>query len=150
MVTDKDIYIEELDKLINKFILRSKKFIECSAFPFGTFDALGYGEVNSKFTYDHEYFNFTKSTKTLISIRNLLKIKHNEDVLILVRSIFENYLSTKYLNRNENKFSDLTMITMKVFTREYIYDETNNIIKDRQGNVIAERLNPSDFKIGKV
>jgi len=43
--------------------------------------------------------------------------------LILVRSIFENYLSTKYLNRNENKFSDLTMIAMKVFTKEYIFDE---------------------------
>jgi len=72
MVSDKAVYLEELDKLINKFILRSKEFIEYSAFPFGTFDAIGYGEVNSKFTYDHEYFNFTKSSKTLISIRKFV------------------------------------------------------------------------------
>lgn len=143
-----DEYIKGLDKLINKFILRSKEFINCSAFPYGLLDALSYGQLNSKFTYDHEYFNFTKSTKTLISIRNLLKIGHNEDALILVRSIFENYLSTRYLNRNENKFPDLTLIALKLFSKEYIYDPANNIIKDRDGREIAERLNPSKFILG--
>lgn len=144
------LHTKKLDKLINKFILHSKRFVDWSAFSYGTADLLRHPEPNNKFTYDHEYFNFTKSTKSLISIRALLKLKNNEDVLILVRSIFENYLSTRYLNKNEENFEEFTIVLLKVFTREYIYDSKNNIIKDRNGNIIANGiLNPSKFTLGK-
>jgi len=146
---DQELYVKELNKLINQFILRSKKFVEWSAYSYGAADLFRQSEPNNKFTYDHEYFNFTKSTKTLISIRNLLKVNHNEDVLILVRSIFENYLSSRYLNENEEDFNELTLVNLKLFNKEYIYDRKENLVKDRNGNLIAERLNASDFKLGE-
>ncbi len=149
MTQDQELYVKGLNKLINQFILHSKKFVEWSAYSYGAADLIRQSEPNNKFTYDHEYFNFTKSTKTLISIRNLLKINHNEDVLILVRSIFENYLSSRYLNENEEDFNELTLVNLKLFTKEYIYDQKENIVKDRNGNLIAERLNASDFKLGE-
>jgi len=68
--------------------------VDYAAHFFGYNERLMTGETNSKFTYDHEYFNFTKSTKTLISIRELLKMGHNEDGLILIRTMFESYLSS--------------------------------------------------------
>lgn len=75
--------------------------MDYAAHLYGHTEMLMTGEKNSTFTYDHEYFNFTKSTKTLISIRELLKMGHNEDALILIRSLFESYLSSRYLNENE-------------------------------------------------
>ncbi|MBL5801140.1 DUF5677 domain-containing protein [Heyndrickxia sporothermodurans] len=144
------LHTQKLDKLINKFILHSKRFVEWSAFSYGTADLFRHPEPNNKFTYDHEYFNFTKSTKSLVSIRALLKLNNNEDVLILVRSIFENYLSTRFLNENVDSFEEFTIVLLKLFTREYVYDRENNIIVDRNGNKIANGiLNPSNFKLGK-
>ncbi|WP_059172303.1 DUF5677 domain-containing protein [Bacillus sp. FJAT-27445] len=148
LTKDQELYVIDLNKLLNRFILHSKKFVEWSAFSYGAADLLQKREPNNKFTYDHEYFNFTKSTKTLISIRSLLKMGHNEDVLILVRSIFENYLSSRYLNENEEHFNELTLVNIKLFFKEYIYDSTANVVKDRKGNLIVERLNPSNFKLG--
>lgn len=92
-----DHYIKVLEKLINKFIFQSKKFVGYACFPYGFFDLSVYNELTPRFIYDFEYFAFTKSTKTLLSIRSLLKQGRNEDVMILLRSIFENYLSTRYL-----------------------------------------------------
>lgn len=144
-------YLQTSDKLINKFILHSKKFVEWSAFSYGTADLLRHSEANNKYTYDHEYFNFTKSTKSLISIRALLKLNHNEDALILVRSIFENYLSSRFLNENVDSFKDFTIVLLKLMSREYVLDDkNNNIIKDRNGNKIADGiLNPKSLKLGK-
>ncbi len=148
MTEDQKLYVNELNKLINQFILRSKKFVEWSAFSYGAADLLRVSDPNNKFTYDHEYFNFTKSTKTIISIRSLLKMGHNEDVLILVRSIFENYLSSRYLNENEEDFNELTLVNLKLFSKEYVYNSTENVVRDRNGVLIAERLDPSKFKLG--
>ncbi|RKQ34264.1 DUF5677 domain-containing protein [Oceanobacillus halophilus] len=148
MTEEQELYVNELNKMINQFILHSKKFVEWSAFSYGAADLLRVPEPNNKFTYDHEYFNFTKSTKTLISIRSLLKMGHNEDVLILVRSIFENYLSSRYLNENEGDIKNFTLVNLKLFFREYVYDFKENVIKDRNGEKISERLNPSEFKLG--
>lgn len=102
VVDNEQMYIKQLDKLINSFIFESRKFIEYAAFLFGTTDLVAYNYKSSKLVYDFEYFAFTKSTKTLMSIRNLLKLNHNEDVYMLVRSIFENFLSCRYAQETEN------------------------------------------------
>lgn len=49
------------------------------------------GEPDAHFISDFQYFVFTKSTKSLESIRTLLKIGHIEDVFILLRTMFEGY-----------------------------------------------------------
>lgn len=144
----KELYIKELDKLINKFIFRSRDFVDYAAHLYGYTEMLMTGENNSKFTYDHEYFNFTKSTKTLISIRELLKMGHNEDALILIRSMFENYLSSRYLNENEEFIDQLITFPLNLFFAEYNVREEGEIF-NREGEKVGELINPSGFKTGK-
>ncbi|MEH7740357.1 DUF5677 domain-containing protein [Bacillus subtilis] len=143
-----DIYIKELDKLINKFIFRSRQFIEYAAHLYGFTDLMITGEKNTRFTYDHEYFNFTKSTKSLISISELLKIEHNEDVLILVRTMFENYLSSRYFNENENFIDQLITFPLNLFSAKYNVHGDGEIY-NREGEKVGELVNPSGFKTGK-
>ncbi|PIC99901.1 DUF5677 domain-containing protein [Sporosarcina sp. P29] len=143
-----ELYIKNLDKLINKFIFRSRDFVDYAAHLYGYSEMLMTGETNSKFTYDHEYFNFTKSTKTLISIRELLKMGQNEDALILIRSMFENYLSSRYLNENEEFIDQLITFPLNLFFAEYNLREEGEIF-DRDGDKVGKLINPSGFKTGK-
>ncbi len=48
---------------------------------------------------DFVYFCVTKSYRTLRAIRILINQKFNEDALILLRSVYENYLSSAYVMR---------------------------------------------------
>ncbi|WAJ22338.1 DUF5677 domain-containing protein [Lacrimispora xylanolytica] len=94
-------------KIINRLILYSKRFCENLATPDGLIEYLncldrGRGSRASKYTYIYEfdYFVMTKSTKTLKAIRKLLNnnnLPMNEDVLILVRSLLENYIMSQYI-----------------------------------------------------
>jgi hypothetical protein len=140
-------YIGILDKLLNKFIHESKKFVWYAAFPYGLADLIKDNVKSSKLTYDYEYFAFTKSTKTLLSIRELLKLGNNEDVLMLVRGIFENYLSVRFLNENPDKIDNFLMHPLMLAVSQYIVDE--GIILNRNKEVIGRIENPSSFKMGK-
>ncbi|MED4632824.1 DUF5677 domain-containing protein [Peribacillus frigoritolerans] len=148
LIMDKEIYIKKIDKFINKFILRSRDFVDYAAHLYGFTELMMTGEKKSKFTYDHEYFNFTKSTKTLISISELLKMGNNEDVFILIRSMFENYLSSRYLNENENFIDQLITFPLNLFSAKYNVGENGEII-NRAGEKVGELINPSGFKTGK-
>ena len=145
---EEQVVIVSLNKIINKFILRSKAFVEYTAFPYGYVDLLQHGVKSSKLTSDHEYFAFVKSTKTLLSIRELLKLQNNEDVLILVRSIYENYLSCRYLNENEDKIDDFLTNPLNLFYANFIIDKEGRIF-NRYKKIVGKQLNPTSFKTGK-
>lgn len=137
------------DKLINKLIFEARDFIWYAAFQYGTIDYFIAGEKNGKFAYDFEYFTFTKSTKTLLSIRTLLKENQNEDVLILLRSIFENYLACRYFNENDEMVDNFIFIPIGLTNRLYYFDSEGKI-KDREKNEVDGKIvEPREFKIGK-
>jgi hypothetical protein len=106
---DKKEIIMELDKIIEEFIERSKVFVEFSCYLPGLKDSID-GIKTIRQVYDHEYLAFVKSAKTLVSIKSLLQIGHNEDVFVLIRSILENYITVRYLNENVNDISDYEII----------------------------------------
>lgn len=145
--------IKEMDSLINRFIFEGKKFVDVSTHPYGLMDLIQHGVKSSKLIYDFEYFTFTKSTKTLISIRDLLKLDHNEDTLILARSIFENYLSCRYLQENEDKLDSFIDNPLGLALAHYnlqFNEETKvNEILTRDNKVVGKVENPSTFKVGK-
>jgi hypothetical protein len=147
VLMNEDQYIVSLDKLLNRFIFEAKKFVWYAAFPYGLADLIKENVKSNKLTYDYEYFAFTKSTKTLFSIKELLKIDNNEDALMLVRSIFENYLSARYLNENPEKIDNFLMHPVMLAVSHYIVDE--GIILNRNKEIIGRIENPSNFKIGK-
>ncbi|MFJ2047908.1 hypothetical protein PTQ21_06190 [Paenibacillus marchantiae] len=138
--------IKQLDKLINSFIFESKKFTEYAAFLYGTMDLVAYDYKSSKLVYDFEYFAFTKSTKTLISIRNLLKLNQNEDVYMLVRSIFENFLSCRYAQETEN--IDSFIFNPVNVALAYYNVEPDGRIMNRAKEEVGKQENPSAFKTG--
>lgn len=145
---DKEKRIKDMHKLINSFILESRKFIDYAAFQYGMIDFCLSGEKNNKLTYDFEYFAFTKSTKTLISIRELLKHNHNEDVIILIRSIFENYLACRYFNENEYKHDEFIFNPINL-ALAYYNVKNNGIIVNKKEEEVGKVENPSNFKLGK-
>lgn len=85
-------YEEYSNKLINRLLLHGKKFVDYSCFQYGMLSTAVSGEKSDAYIDDYQYFVFTKSIKTLESIRALLKIGNVEDVLILLRTTFEGYL----------------------------------------------------------
>ena len=51
---EEQVVIVSLNKIINKFILRSKAFVEYTAFPYGYVDLLQHGVKSSKsVSYTH-------------------------------------------------------------------------------------------------
>lgn len=142
-------YIDRMDKLIKKFVFESRKFVQFSCFPYGLHDLIAVNEKNTKLGYDFEYFSFTKSTKTLISIKKLLDEKQNEDVMILLRSIFENYLSTRYFQENPGKIDEFISNPVQIALRHYIVKE-KGVIFDRDNIEVGKQSSgPSGYKIGK-
>jgi hypothetical protein len=142
-------YILELDKILNRFIFQTKKFIVYSAFPYALADLSRQGRTNGYYS-DFEYFALTKSLKTLISIKRLLKIDNNEDVFILVRSIFENYLSCRFFNENYNKEEQINgfiVNPINIFIANFNVREGGGVF-DRQGNIVGAIENPSSYKMG--
>lgn len=146
----KDKEIVECDKLINRYILRGKKFVDYACFQYGKCSFIVSKEPDAGFVDDFQYFVFTKSTKSLESIRTLLRIGHSEDVFILARTMFEGYLASRYINEKyeESFLNDFIFIPQLIAQRKAIYNEGE--VKLRGTNEILEFLqrNPSQMKLG--
>lgn len=148
---DKNKKIRECDKLINKFILRARKFVRYSCFQYGKYSYAITNEIDASFISDFQYFVFTKSTKSLESIRALLKLGHTEDVLILARTMFEGYLASRYMDEmyEDTLVYDFIFTPQLIAQKKLIYD--NGQVKTRGTNEIVSFLQrqPSDMKLGK-
>ena len=103
------------------------------------------------FVNDLQYFVFTKSTKSLESIRNLLHIGHTEDVFILVRTMFEGYLASRYINEKyEDSFlNDFIFIPQLIAQRKVIYNDGEAKIRGTEQVIDFLQRNPSQMKLGK-
>lgn len=148
---DNEKNIKECDKLINRFILRSRKFIEYGCFQYGLCAYAMSGKPDASLVSDFQYFVFTKSTKSLESIRSLLKLGHMEDVIIIVRTMFEGYLASRYIDEKyeESLLYDFIFVPQLIAQRKAIYE--NRIARLRDTNEIIEYIQrePSKMKLGK-
>ncbi len=98
--------------MITRFINQSRKFCDRHCVPDGLNDILLFaksGEIpedikySKKISYDYDYFAFTKSTKSLLALRHLLNDKDyhfNEEAFMLIRSIFENHIISRYVREH--------------------------------------------------
>jgi hypothetical protein len=100
-------------KVLNQLIKKSSDFCEIYGIPDGLINILNvYLEqgiipeefkYNSALSYDYDYFAFTKSTKSLLAIGCLLNSKEftfSEDCFMLISSIFENHILSRYVRDN--------------------------------------------------
>lgn len=111
--TIENIYWHMLWRLLKRYLSKSRRFCDKYCHPDGLTDILiSIAEFDSlpkdilysnKLSDDFDYFIFTKSTKTLHAIRALLNDQRyyfNEDVMTLIRSIFEGHLASRYFREN--------------------------------------------------
>lgn len=160
-------YRNKLKKLLNRYLLKSRQFCDKYCHPDGLTDILHFAlEFNNipqdilysnKLSYNFDYFIFTKSTKTFHAIRTLLNDQNyyfNEDVMILIRSIFEGHLASRYFREHIDNPEEREEV-IREFVRSPIglitdhYFQKRNIIKDKSGDKIAEIKGPSKLKKGE-
>lgn len=99
------------NKLINQYLLRGRKFVEYACFRYGYYNAQISGKIGNGFVDDFQYFVFTKSIKSLGSIRELLRLGHVEDMakvmtLFVYIKLFESIVTVEgedFLNSREEK-----------------------------------------------
>lgn len=149
--SEKPKNIEACDKLINRFLLRGRDFIDYACFPYGQYNATISGEPDAHFISDFQYFVFTKSIKTLESIRTLLAMDHMEDVLILLRTTFEGYLASRFIDEEYDGtlLNDFIFVPQLIAHRKVIYEKEE--ARDRYSKELIDFIqrNPSQLKLGK-
>lgn len=141
----------QCNKFINQFLLRGKKFVEYACFRYGLYTAKLSGELGGGFVDDFQYFVFTKSIKSLGSIRELFRIGHVEDALILLRTTFEGYMASRYINEEYNRelLNDFIFVPQLIAARKIIYQNGKAIERGTQEIIEYIQRNPSDMKLGK-
>lgn len=163
---DRELLFEEAHKMMNKLILRSKTFCDFNSVPDALVDILMFysqtGHIpekllySNKLSYDYDYFAFTKSTKSLIAIKELLKNKQynfNEDSFMLIRSIFENHIMSRYVREHIDIDSERKNIIEKFIinplavTFNYFTLEGNKIINNK-GEKNGQIIMPYRYKMG--
>lgn len=160
-------YEDKLFKLLKRFAFVSRQFCDKYCVPDGLIDILKAkifsNEIPKKFLYsqklswDYDYYAFTKSTKTLQSILHLLKDRQynfNEDVMMLIRSIFENHILSRYFREHidieeerEKVINDFIRNPLGVSLDYYIKEGMK--IKNLNGENIGTINMPSKYKMGK-
>ena len=147
----KEQEIIECDKLINKFILRARKFIDYGCFQYGKYQYAISKEADASFVSDFQYFVLTKSTKSLESIRKLLDMGHTEDVFILARTMFEGYLASRFIDEKyEDSFvHDFIFIPQLISQRKVIYNNGEAKVRGTNEIIAFLQRNPSEMKLGK-
>lgn len=161
-------YEKELLIILRKLAYKSRYFCNHVCFPDGLMERLEQvrytGNLNHYITnmnalsYDYDYYAFTKSTKTLHAIWALYKDKtyyFNEDIFILIRSIFENHVLSRYLRENIDDINRTQELVQKFICNplgvnlgEYIKTKSNNVINNEGENLGKVTTGPSSFKVG--
>lgn len=143
--------IKKCDKLINSFLLRGNKFVEYACFQYGAYNAAISGEPDAHYISDFQYFVFVKSTKSLKSIRTLLDMGHIEDVFILLRTMFEGYLASRYIDEKyEDKLlNDFIFVPQLIARRKVIYQDEIAVCRETKELIEYIQRNPSEMKLGK-
>jgi len=139
------------DKYINKFIYKGRDFINYACFMYGFYNAEMSGEIGSGFVDDFQYFVFTKSIKSLISIRQLFKIGNVEDVFIILRTSFEGYIASRYIDEEYDAkiLNDFIFIPQLIAARKIIYQNGKAVERGTQEIIEYIQRNPSDMKLGR-
>ena len=144
---------KKCDKLINRYLLRGKKFVDYACFQYGAYNVAISGKADAHFIDDFQYFVFTKSTKSLEAIRILLKNGKYEDVLIILRSMFEGYLASRFIDEKYDRklLDDFIFLPQLIAENKTYYDFHNKSyhLKDNTQTLDYKQRTPSEMKLGK-
>lgn len=89
--------------------------------------------------------------RTLGSIRELLRLGHVEDVFIILRTSFEGYIASRYIDEEYNTdiLNDFIFIPQLIAARKIIYQNGKAVERGTQEIIEYIQRNPSDMKLGR-
>lgn len=139
------------NKFINQYLLRGRKFVEYACFRYGDYNARISGEIGSGFIDDFQYFVFTKSIKSLKSIKELLKIGNVEDAFIILRTSFEGYIASRYIDEKYSAdiLNDFIFVPQLIAARKIIYQDGKAVKRGTREIIEYIQRNPSEMKLGR-
>lgn len=165
---DKKLLQKEFKAILSRLIIKSKKFCEIACVPDGLLDImLIYNRAgfipddlkySNKISYDYDYFAFVKSTKSLIAIRHLLNYKElmfSEDSVMIIRSIFENHIMSRYVRENiddkakEKEIIDNFILAPLGVSFDYFINTGRKGVFSKDAEKVGEIKNPSSVIMGK-
>lgn len=161
-------YESECSKLIKRLISKSRKFCGISCVPDGLIEILSIysktgvvfqeSKYSKKLSYDYDYFTFAKSTKSLLAIHQLLKSKEytfSEDCFMLIRSIFENHIFSRYLRENidddekRKELVDNFLLAPLGISFDYYESRGRRGVFTKNNEKVGDIKNPRSVIIGK-
>ena len=139
------------NKFINQYLLRGRKFVEYACFRYGDYNARISGEIGSGFIDDFQYFVFTKSIKSLKSIKELLKIGNVEDAFIILRTSFEGYIASRYIDEKYSAdiLNDFIFVPQLIAARKIIYQDGKAVKRGTREMIEYIQRDPSEMKLGR-
>lgn len=119
---EKTLIENKCKKMLNRLVKKARDFCNISCVPDGLMDIMKIYlmtgivpeelKYSSKISYD--YFAFSKSTKSLLAIKQLLNSQEytfTEDCFMLIRSILENHI-----RKGKRLLSSSIFILMSIYT----------------------------------
>jgi len=98
-----------------------------------------------------EHLLMVQEQAELGSIRELLRLGHVEDVFIILRTSFEGYIASRYIDEEYNTdiLNDFIFIPQLIAARKIIYQNGKAVERGTQEIIEYIQRNPSDMKLGR-
>ncbi|MBE6022238.1 MAG: hypothetical protein E7231_03260 [Cellulosilyticum sp.] len=150
----------ELTNILSELADITETFCRICAYPRGAYNVENNAHFGSNdvcynmFFDDFDFYALTKSTKTLraiLFINQEHNYNFNEDTFILIRSIFENYLFSRYYDNQEDSkqlFKDFLSNPLELMIGN-LYILNKSIVKRQDNKQVGKIITgPKDFLLG--
>lgn len=165
---EKTLIESKCKKMLNSLIKNARDFCNISCVPDGLMDIMKIYlmtgivpkelKYSSKISYDYDYFAFSKSTKSLLAIRHLLNSQEytfTEDCFMLIRSIFENHILSRYVRDNidndekRKEVVDNFILAPLGVSFDYYISKGKSGIFSQENEKVGDIKNPGSLIMGK-
>ena len=140
-------------ELFLRFLSHSEAFIERDCRMTGSKERVERGQSDPHFINDYRWFTFTKNTKILRSVVALLELGHYEDAICLCRTMFECYLSARYVDENYDLalIRDMIVMPLEIARRTVIENANADQVTRRDSDEVLDfrERSPSSMHLGK-
>ena len=141
---------KEYQPYYGELLTQSQKYVEKSRVR-GSFQRVLSGESDPRFILDYRNYAFAKATRTLSAVLSVLEKGCYEEAIILSRSIFECYLSSRYFDENFDLelLQDMVVTPTAINQGQYVH-KSGTVIDRKTGDTVEYNLrNPDAMSVGK-
>ena len=136
-----------------RFQTHSEAFIARTCRLTGSKERIDRGEVDYHYINDYRYFTFTKNTRLLHSVCALLREGCYEEAICLCRTMFECYLSARYVDErfDLDLIRDMIVVPLEIARRTAIPNDNADQVTRRDTDEVLDfqERSPKTMHLGK-